>query len=148
VSIVADPLDELVAAAVVAFLDRGDLATLTTTDDADAAATELAELESDLEYLAEDFGAGRLTRAQWLRARGPLEARRDAARSRLDSGTGAGAASAYVGRGEALASEWPALTLDQRRAIVGAVVDRVTILPAARKGPGLDPGRVRVDWRA
>lgn len=148
ISVAAEPLDALVAAAVVAFLDRGDLtASADDTDEADRLAAELAELESDLEFLAEDFGAGRITRAQWLRAREPLEARRDATRARLHSATGNGAAGRYAGRGAVLAAEWPALTLDQRRAIVAAVVERVEVTPAKRRGPGLDPERVRVDWR-
>ena len=44
-----------------------------------AALPDVSGIEDDLRALAEDFGQGRITRAEWLAARGPLEARLNAA---------------------------------------------------------------------
>jgi len=42
---------------------------------------------------------------------------------------------------------WPGLSLDRRRAILAAIIDRVEVHPQ-RKGPGFDPDTVKVLWRA
>lgn len=148
ISVVADPVDELVAATVSTFLDRADLAAEVAETENPGDGDELVELEQTLAELAGDLGAGRITRAEWLAARSPLEARIGAARAKVDTATGSAVIAAYTGKGDLLATSWPNLTLDQRRAIVGAVVDRVVIAPATRRGPGFDDGRVSIEWKA
>jgi len=40
------------------------------------------------------------------------------------------------------------LTLDQRRAVVSAVVDEVRIAPATRRGRIFDTSRLSMTWKA
>jgi hypothetical protein len=47
-----------------------------------------------------------------------------------------------------LRTSWPQLTLDQRRAVLTAVLERVVVDPALRpRRPTFDPRRVEVCWR-
>jgi hypothetical protein len=39
---------------------------------------------------------------------------------------------------------WPALTLEQRRTVLGLVLDRVVIMPASRPSRTVDPERVAI----
>lgn len=146
VSIVADPLDELVAASVIARLDSPALLdAMAPSLVPDEPGEQLAEVESDLLALADDHGAGRISRGEWLAARGPLEKRRDAARARIATTSTSATIVAHAGH---LGTAWPSLTLDQRRAIVAAVVGAVLISKASKRGPGFDDARVSVDWLA
>lgn len=149
VSIVADPLDALVAEAVVVTVESGDLgAVVAESTQREDAGDELGEVEQALVDLAADLGAGTIGRAEWLAARSPLEARRDALRATVAASAAAPAAVPYIGRSGRLEADWPTLTLDQQRAIVAAVVDRVVVAKASHRGPGFDSGRVVVEWRA
>jgi DNA invertase Pin-like site-specific DNA recombinase len=145
-SIVADQLDDLVAAAVLARSDSPALADALNADQPTDADDDLAEIEQALVDLATDLGERRITRREWLAARAPLEAARDAARVALARRTGSTALAPYSGRPGALSTAFETMTLDQRRAVVGAVVDRVEVAPATRRGPGFDAGRVSVTW--
>lgn len=148
-SVVADQVDELVAAAVLARLDGADLAEVLTEAEAEGEGPELelARIEADLAALADDLGAGRVTRAEWLAARAGYHERRDVLRSEVGGAVEAAALRPFADAG-ALTDAWPDLSLDQRRAIIAAVVDTVPILPATRKGRGFDPSRVTVTWKA
>lgn len=145
VSIVADQLDVSVAEAVCAAIDEGALRKVSPSSGRPDPAIELSGLDRDLAELARDFGEGRIDRAEWLAARGPLEKRRDVARAHLASDATAVIATAKFGH---LADSWGDLSLDQQRAIVGAVVGAVTVHRATKRGPGFDPSRLAVDWRA
>lgn len=148
-SIVADPVDELVAAAVVARVDGPALADLLAADPDDTdPATEVAEVEHALVELAADLGAGRLSRAEWLAAREGYDSRLTELRGAVGATTDTAVLRTFAGTPGALLAAWPALTLDQRRAIVAAVVQSVPIHPATRRGPGFDPDRVDVIWKA
>jgi DNA invertase Pin-like site-specific DNA recombinase len=141
-----DPLEALIVEAVTQRLDTPNLqATLDTSGDPDVDRTQLAVLEGRLDELAQMFAAGEVGRREWLVARRAIEqeveverrkqarAQRNAALSSFTPGT--------------LRLRWPAMTVDHQRAILAAVIDRITILPAPRKGPVFNPDRVDVDWR-
>jgi site-specific DNA recombinase len=54
----------------------------------------------------------------------------------------------YIGHGEELRQQWDGLNLSRQVAIVKAVLNHATILPATKVGRhGLDPDRVVPDWR-
>jgi hypothetical protein len=94
------------------------------------------------------FAAGELDRAEWFAARAAADERIAAARRLLDNGRGGPLADLPSDR-DALAAEWDRRSLEGRRAILAAVVDRVTVQPADRsKGGRFDPDRVVLDWRA
>lgn len=144
-------LDDVIAGAVVTALDGKALAEKLAGEldaDDEVPSKELAEIDELLRELAEDVGQGRIRRAEWLAARGPLEARREAAEARLGAEARSAVLAPYAGRRGALAEAWEQLTLDQRRAIVAAVIDRVTVGRSVRRGPVFDVERVTVEWVA
>jgi site-specific DNA recombinase len=142
-------LDDLITAAVLAALDTVELADTISATPADAdPSAELDEIETELEALAADLGSRRISRREWMAAREPLERARDAARARLNASAIGAAVAPYMGRPGALAAAWPGLSLDQRRAIVSAVIDRVMVSRSTKRGPGFDSSRVFVEWRA
>lgn len=149
--VAALPIEALITEAVLVALDGpefGQMMSGAGFDDEDAAAAdELAVVEGRLLELAETFAAGEIDKAEWMRARQGLEARVTAARAVLRRRERSGALAAYVGPG-ALREAWPGLDENRRRAVITAVIDHVTITPAARQGPRFDPNRVDVTWRA
>jgi site-specific DNA recombinase len=128
-----DLADMAVTSWVVTMLDTPDLAAAMAgpADEADAAARQELEdaLRARAEY-GEDAAAGRLSRAAYLDVLGPLERRIDAAQKRIaDAVRLQPPPGAELGQ---LAARWDSLNLDQRRAVVRSVVDRVEILPVGR----------------
>jgi DNA invertase Pin-like site-specific DNA recombinase len=142
--VTAEPFEELVTEAL---LRRLDAAELPTTRRPVAPAADLDALEADLEALAEDMGAGRITRAEWMAARGPLLERIDAARAAAVAAAGAAPLAGLTKKG-AVRRAWPDLDLARRQAIMDVLIDAVVIARATRRGPGLDPGRVDIRWKA
>jgi hypothetical protein len=119
-----------------------------------AAAPDLAAIEADLRALAEDHGHGRITRAEWMAARQPLEARLTAAQAAIGHQETARALDVVDVN---LRATWPSLDVDPQRAILAAVFEGVYIKPTTRRGgPApvvagigrVDLDRVDVRWRA
>ena len=150
-SVSAAPFEELIAESTLIALEGPELRKVlsgTGTDDQDDAATvELTAAEGRLLELAETFGAGDISKAEWMRARRGLEERAQAARAILHRRHRSGALAAYVAPG-ALRQAWPDLDVQRRRAIIAAVVDHITVTSATRRGPRFDPNRVDITWRA
>ena len=46
-----------------------------------------------------------------------------------------------------LRARWEHLSLDERRAVLDAVIDRVVVLPPPARGGSFDPARIDVHWR-
>lgn len=150
-SVAAAPVEALVVEAVFQRLAGPQLVELVSRRDGssdDALAVEVAACESRRTELAELWAAGDLSRAEWMTAKRHLEARLGVARRTLARRPGAEALSPYVGSGDLLRTAWPDLSSAQRRAVLAAVVDQVTIRPATRRGRIFDPERVDVIWRA
>jgi hypothetical protein len=42
---------------------------------------------------------------------------------------------------------WNEMTMTQRHAVLGVLIERVRILRVTRKGPGFDPGAIEIVWR-
>ena len=84
---------------------------------------DVSGIEDDLRALAEDFGQGRITRAEWLAARGPLEA--DSTPPRGHRGDRPSPVPVN------LRESWPTLSVDRQRAILAAVFGAVLIHPSA-----------------
>lgn len=145
----ASALDELVSEAVIFAVDGPELAnTLRGSDsEEDVGSQEIAELERDLADLASMFGTGQIGRAEWVAARKGVELRLAAARRAQTREARSLALASYIGQPGALNEAWPSLTLDHRRAILSAVLDRVIVKPATRRGPIFDPKRVDLRWK-
>lgn len=149
-SVTALALEELILEAVLQRTDEAELSAL--GDDADAgegsdAADELVELERRMAELADMFAAGEINRTEWQHARRGIDQRRGELRTAVANATRATAAHPLLTEPGALRSAWPQLSLDQRRAILGELIDRVEVAPATRKGRGFDARRVVIEWR-
>ncbi|PFG38218.1 DNA invertase Pin-like site-specific DNA recombinase [Georgenia soli] len=152
-SITAAPLEEWVTEAVLELLDDPKL-TATLTTGGETGDEEAAQLRADLVGLkerradaAQMFALGDIDRAEWSVIRKTIEPQLRTKEARLATLTNRTAADAYIGHGDRLRSQWQSLNLTRQRAIIQAVINHVTIQPAAVPGRhGLDPERVQPDW--
>jgi len=150
-TIVADPLEDLIARAVLHRLDSPDLAAAldgrTNTDAAGAGGADaIAQDHAQLEELAAVYAAKQITMREWLAARKAIEARIEQAQRRLARTTRTDALVGLPGTGARLSGSWSELNLTRQAAIVAAVMDRAVILPGTG-ARGFDPDRVKPIWR-
>ncbi len=144
----ADPIEELVATAVIARLDSPALAAaLTSSDEGDDLAAALEAVDARLAELGEMWAAGEIDRVGWSAARRRLEAERGklAGGDQLRERCGRPRALQPPTRSPQRRLAQP--RLGQRRAIVVPVVETVTVGPAVRGRNVFDPSRVSVEWR-
>jgi DNA invertase Pin-like site-specific DNA recombinase len=144
-SIRADHTEEIIVETVLRRLDTPALASAMAAP-AESPGAEIAELEARMGELAESFGSGAITHAEWMRARRPLEQSIDRARRELDQTSAVAVLAPYAEPG-ALRTAWPRLAIDQQRATLGAVIEYVEIAPAEKRA-SFDPDRISIAWRA
>jgi site-specific DNA recombinase len=152
IAIMAEPLEHLIAEAVLYRLDTPELAAALAgharADSESAAAQDSVTADqAQLEELAGAYGQRRITFPEFLAAREPIEARIESARRRIARATRAAAIEDYVGQSDRLRTAWANLPLNRQRAIVASVLDRAIIGPAVRGRTLFDPGRVAPIWR-
>lgn len=151
-TVVADPLEEWITAAILHRLDTpemGDLLTGRRSAD-ERHGILLAELDADkaqMEDLARMWSSREISAAEWKAARDPIEARIRTAERQLAQLSGSHALDELVGAGAELRGTWEELNLDRQAAIIGAVLDYATILPGSPGARVLDPSRVVPTWR-
>lgn len=151
-TVVAEPVEELIAAAVLFRLDTPEfadaLAGRAAEDERHAAL--VGELQADRaqrEELARMWSAREISSEEWRAAREPIDKRIRDAERRLERSSPAPALAGWVGNASELGDRWSALSLDRQAAIVAAILDHAVIAPA---GPGarvLNPDRVQPVWR-
>jgi site-specific DNA recombinase len=151
-TIVAQPVEQMIAAAVLMRLDtpvmNDTLAGRAAADDRQSALlAELDTAQSKMRELSEMWAEGEISRPEWKAARTPLEARVDAAQKQLDQIAGTNALDGLVGHGEALTTSWDTLNLDRQVAIVRAVLDYATILPGVLGARTVDYARIVPSWQ-
>jgi DNA invertase Pin-like site-specific DNA recombinase len=147
-SIQADPLEALIVEATLRLLDGPELAeAMAGTDARDDHAEEVAA-RARMDELAEMWASGEISRSEWVTARQTLEGVLKASERRTATDARRSMLAAYKSEGGALRAAWPDMGLDRRRAVVAAVVDRVTVQPTDQRGPRFDPTRVDVTWIA
>jgi site-specific DNA recombinase len=149
VSVKAEALENVIEEMVLELLESPKLAERMARPgdhSADDAALELAAAEAKLAELDEMLGDGELTRASYLRARKAPERKLDDARARLARKNGTHALERF--RGEHPRKLYTALDVDERRAVIGALLDRVVIHRARNRAPRFDADRVEPIWRA
>jgi DNA invertase Pin-like site-specific DNA recombinase len=146
----ADPLEEMAVGAVIERVDHLGLlaAAPPPAHQPRRNVDDVIELERKLGELGEMWAAGEIDRAGWRAANETLTSRLRAARSaEADQIRTVGPVEEWQGRGGALAAVWDELSLDQQRAIVAAVIDRVVVGPAVRGRNRFDAGRVDLQLR-
>lgn len=147
-TVVAAPVEELLAEAVLARLDSPQLADVLAgkaTADADVAALAAAQVEADherLDELAGLYADGAITAREWIAARDPITDRITAARCDIAAATDTTAVYELAGTGGALRTEWVDLDLGRQQATVRAVLDHAVIAPGTPGARRLDIDRV------
>lgn len=147
----ADPVEALVRDRVLDRLDSPEFAAALDAEQGRGQATvDLDQLRGDeqaLDQLSRDHYVDRIIdRSEYMASRDALTKRIEGARRKL-ARTGNGRRHSLVGLGEQLRAAWDSEPMEWRRAIVSAVVDRITIGPAVRGRNVFDPGRVSIEWR-
>jgi hypothetical protein len=153
VSIVAEPLEAFVTEAVLFRLNTPALQEALRkregpAKDSDDLVAALSADEAQLEDLAIVYARKQISLPEWLAARKEIESRITQQRARLQRTDHDRALRAVAGQGDALRQRWPELNLDQRRAIMSTLLDRVVVSPARLRGRiQFDPGRLEPVWK-
>lgn len=148
-TIVADPLEELVVEALLFRLDSPDLARAMAASASNGHAGDLQRDieagEAQLAELAGVYAERKITVGEWMAAREPIEARLGSTRAELGRLTGATALSGFLGADD-LAPRWSGLPLSRQQAILRQVLDHAIIEPGTRGLNRFQPERVRPFW--
>ena len=156
VTIVAEPLEELVVEAVRLQLRRNlpaaqsNRATKGQRSEGGrrraSLVRDIADAERRLEDLAVMWGNGELSTGEWTAARRTVEARRDSAQRRLREHEGDERPVANIPPD--LDAVWDSLDLERQRAVIATVIDAIIVSPARHVGQReLDESRLDVRWR-
>jgi DNA invertase Pin-like site-specific DNA recombinase len=154
-TIVAEPVEQLAEAAVVAALESSAAVrqqrSTRAAQKAAAAKGEprdpvawLAEIDDRESKLAEQAAQGKLAPTMLTKLAAAIENERAQARSALAAEE---SAKPVVADPESVARSWPKLSFEKKRAVMGVLVDRVVIGPGRRGFNRFDPSRVRIDWK-
>jgi DNA invertase Pin-like site-specific DNA recombinase len=149
IAIVAEPLEDLVVERVLDVLDSPVVeaqAQRLVEGTADVVVETLGADVRALEELALDYYRDRLiSRDEYLVARASLEGRIESARRQLAESTGGRVLESVRGVAR---TRWPEVGFDQRRAILAAMIESITIGAGRRGFNRFDPGRLAIAWRA
>jgi len=148
----AEPIEDLVAKAVLLRLDTPEMAAALA--DSHAQQAELAQLhdrvaqdQAKLEELATDYYTEhRITRQVWLKVHDDIQTRIDQNRRRLSRLSPTTAIDDYAGHADLLRSAWAGLPLSRQQAVIRVILDHVDPHPA-KPGRGFDPDRFTPVWR-
>jgi site-specific DNA recombinase len=148
----AEPIEAFMEAAILLQVDSPAVAAaVATAASADAAtAAEHDALRQDreqLDELAKAYGERQVTFAEWLAARAPIAARIEAAQRKLSRMSRSAALDPYVGKSEALRTDWRTLTLTRQRSIVSSLLDRAVVRSAVPGRTTFDGDRIEPVWR-
>jgi DNA invertase Pin-like site-specific DNA recombinase len=151
-TVVAQPVEELVVAAVLYRLDTAELAdALTGRVRADTEAAGLADdIAADralLDELAGLYANRDIGVREWMAARRPIEDRIADTEKRLARRTRSDTLTGLVGNGEALRARWDDLNLTRQHAIIAAVLDHAVVAPGIHGSRQFDPNRIEPTWR-
>ncbi|MFH1329640.1 MAG: recombinase family protein [Actinomycetota bacterium] len=154
VSIIAEPVEELVGQAVIEALDGPMLAQAIAADqrvgDRDAElAKQIATKEEAVAHAADDhYLEGIIDRATFIKVSRALDAEIDALRSRLTRTSRSRILTTLPHTRKALQAAWDEAEIGWRRGLVMAVIDRIEVSPATRGRNRFDPQRLTITWHA
>jgi DNA invertase Pin-like site-specific DNA recombinase len=148
VSIVAAPLEQLVKEAVIETVESpAFVKALRARAGGDRKHTfEVERLAAELRELEEAKVSGALTLREYLKFRDTAHERLARAQTKFVGDTRAAAVGRFAGHKGALRKWWdgPDSTLDQKQAVVRAVIDKVIVNPVGRGGSVFDKNRVKI----
>ena len=143
--ILADPVEEIVSAAVIALVDADRLSALTVGDGSELIA-ELRSLEARQGVIVATFARGDISQSLFDDAAETMGEQRRRIESELSK---LNAPDPLAGVDGPLAEAWPSLDIDRRGAILKAAIEAVVINPQARRGSNkFDIDRVTIKWRS
>jgi site-specific DNA recombinase len=145
IRILAGPLEELIAEAVIEALDTPKLAKAVAGAKSSAAG-DLEALREQEDELARMWARREITKEAWQSARDELAKELDELRGELDDEARHRVAADLTADG-ALAKRWPDLGFDQQRLIIETVIETVTVGPGRRGYNRFDPARIEPIWR-
>lgn len=145
-------LDQLVADTVIERLAESRLteAEFGDSGEVSAAMKRIVAARQRLEDLAQDYGAGDLSRAEYHAARTAAQRTVHDAETMLGKVNRSSALKGLpIGNRGALRQAWTdEWTVPQKRAIITALVDTLVVNPASRSGARFDPKRVELTLKA
>lgn len=155
ISIDGEGVDGVVIAWVVTVLSNPGLRKSlerrgTSHGDDDVMLAEISACELELDELAADMGQRRITRREWMVARLPILARKEAAEATLGSADTVRVLAGVPADPDELAAFLRDLEVpvSRRRAVVFQVLNKVVVKPAVRGRHRFDPDRLVPDWKA
>lgn len=146
----AEPVENAVAEMVFEALREVDLDEYLSPqlEDAGDVLQAIREDELALEQLARDHYSDRIIgRAEFIAARDVLEARVRANRERIARRASAGVLLDVAATGAAIRERWAEASLDWRRAVLDALIERIVLAPAEVGRNTFDPSLIRPIWR-
>jgi site-specific DNA recombinase len=142
-TIVAEPVEAIIEAAVVEVLARSRFRTMSAaTGDIATAEAELIAARTARDELAAERARGEITAAEWATMRRVLMERMDHAEHAVAVAGSSLSAMKNVPSGAAARKWWAAATTAQKRVVIQALIKSVEIAPATNSAPKLDPARV------
>jgi site-specific DNA recombinase len=150
-TVVAEPLEALIAEAVLMRLSSPDLAEAlagrASLDEQSAALSEAVRADQEqLEELAALYSARKISAAEWMTARAPIQDRLEDGRRRLSRTMNTAALDGLVGLSRGVEAAWAKLNLDRQSAVVRTLLDHVVIEAGVSGARSLDLDRVRPVW--
>jgi hypothetical protein len=127
---------------IEAALRLHDASVLRHTEDTGEWLEKSGALDARLEELAGDYGAGTISRGEWMAAKSAVERAKSALPVPLMQPPD-------LTTGEMLRAAWDDMSVSARRAVLDAVFIKVVVLPR-RQVTGLkafDPDRLAPEWR-
>jgi site-specific DNA recombinase len=143
-AVTADHAEDAVGAMVLARLDRPSLPAPAARER--DSARQLADHRQRLHDLGELWASGQISRQEWLALRQSVGDRAAAAEARVAREERAAALRALAGTGRELSARWPAMTVDERRAVVHVALDHVVVLAAEPPRQVFRPERLQPRW--
>jgi DNA invertase Pin-like site-specific DNA recombinase len=145
VAIQAEPLEERVTGAVRHALASPQMRQALARAHTRKKGDDPSKLQDDLDALADAAGHGDIPMREYLRARRPLEERRKRALAATDFDA---SLIPFLDAPD-FAEAWETLDdVDAKRAVLAALVEKVTIRPAEYPGAKFNTDRVDITWRA
>jgi DNA invertase Pin-like site-specific DNA recombinase len=151
-SVRADHLDALMEESIIDRLATARFAkqvtkTTKTKSTKRSPEDEVTRLSESIRQLRADYDDDLIDRATWLTSHKRLQERLEAARAQLTPDPNATTLAQFDGVKD-VRRYWSKLTVDRKRAVAQALIDTVTIAPAARPTSTFDKTRVDVCWLA
>lgn len=134
-SITAEDLDELVSVSLLDLVDRDAWTSMRKRGTGPR--VDVEALEAELVTLAEEYGAGEISRAEWKALRAKIVERTETAES----------LPMVLPDVDDLRPVWDRLQVPARQLVLAAFVESLVIAPAVRGRNRFDPDRVNIEWR-